>query len=658
MDEGSEKKEPVTNSQTVASDFAARYRQQMKQQMEKVNEERRAAATRAAHKEARRKEKEKLRALRNAKREEEKRRRQQLEEARRQQKLERSREAQKKKQIRAEVRRQKRIANKTAEMGGGVVNLHGTQISTEVQPVRRFSLRDLLGITPRYKLKAAETEKEKQALQEKQEAITEDARQAASHLTRVKANRFRNSGFGRAMHRIGTFSEIHKKGLLFALGLAILVTVAFAGFINYYTLYEYKYNGQVLGYVKNKDDVLRITELVQTALTEDKGVEVVIRQNEDIEFKRVSNLKKRKTADSSDEVLKRLTYMGDLNVKAWGIFVDDRKVGSVQKKSDAAEVLKQLEDRYASHRKGSVIEKAEIQEKIEFHKRNTDLSKVYSVDEMTDRLCTSGKKESRHTIVAGETLNDIAKEYQTTEENILKDNKGVDPRKLVVGDTLFISQNAPVVTVRITEKRSYDKTIKYETEERKTDEMYEGEEEIEQEGHNGKEHLVERSLSINGVIDKENIKVLDRKVRKKARKKIVLIGTAERPPSVGDGVYIWPMAGGYTISSGFGHRWGRLHAGIDMATPVGNDVLAADGGIVTRSGYFGGYGYCVDVDHQNGQSTRYAHLSSSLVNAGDEVYEGQHIAESGNTGRSTGAHLHFEIRINGAPQNPMDYLPQ
>ena len=187
--------------------------------------------------------------------------------------------------------------------------------------------------------------------------------------------------------------------------------------------------------------------------------------------------------------------------------------------------------------------------------------------------------------------------------------------------------------------------------------MYEDEEEVQQEGEDGLEELTERTVSVNGEVEKDGVTLLDRKVKKEVVDKIVLVGTAERPPSVGDGVYIWPLAGGYTLTSHFGHRWGRLHAGIDLGTPVGNDVLAADGGIVTRAGYFGGYGYCVDIDHQNGQQTRYGHLSSILVNVGDEVYEGQHIAESGNTGRSTGAHLHFEVHINGTPQNPLNFLP-
>ena len=138
---------------------------------------------------------------------------------------------------------------------------------------------------------------------------------------------------------------------------------------------------------------------------------------------------------------------------------------------------------------------------------------------------------------------------------------------------------------------------------------------------------------------------------------MILIGIKERPPSVGSGKYIWPFKSGYTLTSGFKWRWGRLHQGIDLGTPIGNDVLAADGGIVTFAGYSGGYGYLIKVDHQNGMETRYAHNSQLLVKAGDKVFQGMHIAESGNSGRSTGPHLHFEIRVNGTAKDPLGFLP-
>ena len=652
-----EEREVPREEANKSVDFASKYKDHMMRQVADNKEKEDKRAQRTRRREEARKEKDHQKALKSERKAEQKRRKKEEEEARKKDRELRAKEAQQKREIRAEVRRKKKLAKKSAQYGGGVVQYHDTQINTEVQPVARFSLMDLLGFSHREKIKAAQTEEEKENLKIEQDMIAQDARQAATQLSRVRASRFRNTAFGRAIDRSKNYFDIHKKLLLGILAVAVLMVVGIAGYFNYYTLYEYSYNGQLLGYVKNKDDVLRITDMVQKALTTDKDIQVVIDDKKDIEFKKVSTLDPDKdiVADTSDEVLRQLTYMRDLNVKAWGIYADGRKVGAVQKKEDAADVLRKLEKKYSSGKKGAIIEKAEIQENIEVKKSNTDLSNVLSSDDMVEKLCTSEDIEKIHTIVADETLDSIAEQYRVSKEDLLMENEGIDPENLTAGDTLLIRKTGPPVTVRITEKRTYEQKIEFETEERRTDEMYEGDVEVKQEGKNGRERITERTVSINGDVTEKD--ELEKEVMRKAVKKIMIVGTAERPPSVGDGVYIWPMAGGYTLTSGFGRRWGRLHAGIDLATGVGNDVLAADGGIVTRSGYFGGYGLCVDVDHQNGQSTRYAHLSQSLVSPGDEVYEGQHIAESGNSGFSTGAHLHFEIHIGGSAVDPMPYMP-
>ena len=116
----------------------------------------------------------------------------------------------------------------------------------------------------------------------------------------------------------------------------------------------------------------------------------------------------------------------------------------------------------------------------------------------------------------------------------------------------------------------------------------------------------------------------------------------------------WPMHA--AVTSGFGQRWGRLHAGIDMPTPTGTPIYAAGPGRVVSAGYDGGYGNSVDIDH-GPYETRSAHQSRLLVRAGQRVTRGQLIGYSGNTGSSSGAHLHFEVHVDGVPRNPMAYLP-
>lgn len=119
--------------------------------------------------------------------------------------------------------------------------------------------------------------------------------------------------------------------------------------------------------------------------------------------------------------------------------------------------------------------------------------------------------------------------------------------------------------------------------------------------------------------------------------------------------YIKPLEGG-RYSSGFGGRWGRMHKGIDWSCPSGTSVYASKNGVVSVSGEKNGYGLCIYINHPDGTQTRYAHNSKLLVSAGQSVKQGDEIARSGNTGRSTGPHVHFEILINGRQVNPAKYL--
>lgn len=120
-------------------------------------------------------------------------------------------------------------------------------------------------------------------------------------------------------------------------------------------------------------------------------------------------------------------------------------------------------------------------------------------------------------------------------------------------------------------------------------------------------------------------------------------------------VWLLPVHG-YQFTSPFGQRWGRLHAGVDMSLPEGTPYHAAKAGVVTLARWHGGYGNAVIVDHGGGIETVYGHASKLLVKEGQRVEAGQVLGLIGNTGYSFGAHLHFEIHINGRPTDPVPYL--
>ncbi|MBK4215280.1 M23 family metallopeptidase [Paracoccus caeni] len=117
-----------------------------------------------------------------------------------------------------------------------------------------------------------------------------------------------------------------------------------------------------------------------------------------------------------------------------------------------------------------------------------------------------------------------------------------------------------------------------------------------------------------------------------------------------------PVKSSFRYTSGFGRRWGRAHEGIDMAAPTGTPVYVTGDGVVTHAGRQGAYGNLIKIQHELGTETRYAHLSRIRVTVGQRVSQGDLIGDMGNTGRSTGPHLHYEVRMNGRAVDPMSFI--
>ena len=117
-----------------------------------------------------------------------------------------------------------------------------------------------------------------------------------------------------------------------------------------------------------------------------------------------------------------------------------------------------------------------------------------------------------------------------------------------------------------------------------------------------------------------------------------------------------PVHSSFRYTSGFGRRWGRMHEGVDMAGPVGTPITTTGDGTVTFAGWQSGYGNLIKIQHELGTETRYGHLSRIRVKTGQRVSQGDRIGDMGNTGRSTGPHLHYEVRVNGRAVNPMSFI--
>jgi murein DD-endopeptidase MepM/ murein hydrolase activator NlpD len=258
-------------------------------------------------------------------------------------------------------------------------------------------------------------------------------------------------------------------------------------------------------------------------------------------------------------------------------------------------------------------------------------------------------------VVAGDTLGEIAEEHNMSIEDVVAMNGTLENENSVirVGDELIISVPEPELSVERQEElyyeEDYDSDIIYVD----NDDWYTTEQVTRQQPSAGHRRVVAIVSYRNDTVT--NTEIIKEDVDMEAVPKIVERGT-KIPPT-----YIKPISGG-RMSSGFGGRKAPKkgastnHKGIDWATPTGTAVMASCGGVVTKAGWGSGYGYVVYIQHPDGKETRYGHLSKVLVSSGQKVSQGQKIALSGNTGVSTGPHVHFEIRIGGSAVNPLNYL--
>lgn len=271
---------------------------------------------------------------------------------------------------------------------------------------------------------------------------------------------------------------------------------------------------------------------------------------------------------------------------------------------------------------------------------------ITPLNDAIEYITKDQEKNTIYEVVAGDTLSEIALTTNVPLDKIIELNEMLENENSIirVGDELIVTIPEPELSVVRTETVYYEEDYDLETKYIYNDSWYTNESVTRQQPSAGHRNVVADVVYKNKAVKETTI--LKEEVTMQPVEKIVEVGT-KTPPT-----YIKPLSGG-RMSSGFGRRWGRMHKGIDWATPTGTAIMASCGGTVARAGWASGYGYVIYINHEDGRQTRYGHLSKILVKAGDRVKQGQKVALSGNTGRSTGPHLHFEILINGSQVNPL-----
>lgn len=419
-----------------------------------------------------------------------------------------------------------------------------------------------------------------------------------------------------------------------------------------FTVYEYAYNGKILGYVDSQDDVTNVLKIASDQMNEaneEKDQDVEFTANDNISFNLVRATDK--DTDDVDTTVNKLAYMTDVEVVASAIYDGDNLVTIVKDDKSAERLLSDVKDILGTPDEGMTLISADFSKTLEIRPINVLLTSVQSNSSARKQMTKGGAVKFYHLVEEGESIGSIAKTFGVPEKEIYNENNSEVLEQASQGDKVCIHKEVKPVSVELVEKGKMKEIVPYETIKIKSKKYYIGDEIVAQEGVDGVQIFEGTLTKVGGKVSKrdtKNMEVITEKVDKK-----IYVGTTKRPKTAPTGIFKNPMKiGTYIVTSRPGWRWGRTHEGVDMGAGVGTNVFASDGGTIIRAGWHGGYGNCIEVQHSNGWMTRYGHLSYIGVHVGQKVYQGQLIGYVGNTGNSTGPHLHFEIRQNGKFVDP------
>ncbi|MEA4933737.1 MAG: M23 family metallopeptidase [Lawsonibacter sp.] len=445
-----------------------------------------------------------------------------------------------------------------------------------------------------------------------------------------------------AVHRmVGPISFL---GVSAALGMALTLTTLYS------TSYAVTVDGQPVGVVADRGVVDEAIQEVEQEGSTLLGYDYQVKGSVDYQFALTLKTDITQKTEIEDYFFSQLNQASD-HLRKCQVLVDGRSVGVIKDEDALNEMLEELKNQYVTE---NTISAAFVE--------NVSINYVYKADslmtmeEMLTALEANSTGETTYTVAKGDTFNGIAYANDMSVSDLQALNPGVDINRLMIGDVLDVKELVPTLSVQTLEHQVYTKAIECPVQTTEDSSMYKGTSKITTQGVEGEAQVEANVTYVNGY--EQNREILSTTTVREPTATIKAVGTKEKPKTASTGNFSWPIRG--KINSYFGGRriFGSysFHSGIDIQAAYGATVKAADGGTVTFSGYKGTYGYLVIITHDNGTQTYYGHNSSLLVSAGQKVYKGQAISKAGSTGRSTGTHCHFEIRVNGTAVNPLNYL--
>lgn len=350
---------------------------------------------------------------------------------------------------------------------------------------------------------------------------------------------------------------------------------------------------------------------------------------------------------------------------ACGIYVDGEFLCAVKNETDATSVFDEiLEAKKPADGDGIVGFVEDIEYVQGLYPDNEET--IWDAAKLKAKLATNKTEAVYHTVQDGDTLYDIALKYDTTIEQLYAMNPNMG-ENIYLGDKIIVSMEVNYVRVKVMKTEVRTEEIPYETIKTESASLYKGSQRIKTEGAVGLAQVTELVSYVDGV--KISTEEIERVTVREPVDREILVGTKSLAVSGGggpvtpsNGRFVWPVIGLHSISRSYGYASSSYasgyHTGIDITGggAYGRTIVAADSGTVVQAGWNGSYGYCITIQHSGGLRTLYGHCSSVGVSVGQYVYQGQPIGRVGNSGYSFGAHLHFEVHVNGRKVNPRSYL--
>jgi murein DD-endopeptidase MepM/ murein hydrolase activator NlpD len=409
--------------------------------------------------------------------------------------------------------------------------------------------------------------------------------------------------------------------------------------------YEVIVDGENIGLVTDKYMVEEAIDEVRDHLSAYFGSEYTY-EKDPVFVRRIVD---KDRLSGSKDLKKALLSNVDTMVEAYAVYVDDEALFAVSDQEAAEWVFTRYKQKYTGEEIADDMV-VDFCEKTSISKEFVHVALLQTPETALEILSGGAKTEGTYEVKNNDTLWGIAKKYNTSIEHLLSMNENISDN-IKEGMVLRVEELVPRLSVRSVQTVSLTESVPYQVEKIKDSSIYEGSTVVSQKGKEGSAKVLAKVTKVNGVEVKKDI--LESETITQPVLQIEKIGTKKRPATTGSGSFINPSYG--VLTSRYGSRWGRNHNGIDIGGSYNSPIKAADGGIVTYSGWMSGYGNYIVINHENGYQTAYGHCASLSVKVGDRVAKGDLIAKMGNTGRSTGTHLHFEVRKNGQYVDPLKY---